>query len=86
MARDIGAIELRQRSLGDHLERFAGRVRQEVKMQPGHVDKYQHKPRERAADKHGRGFHPHYRLFQAQACGQADVVLDRLGIMGRSFA
>src|SRR5699024_8944949 len=43
--------ELRQGSLGDHLERLAGRVRQQVKVKAGHVDKRRHKPREARADK-----------------------------------
>ena len=57
MPRDIGIVELRERRLGDHLERFAGRIRQEVEVQAGHVDKWQHKPREGTGDKHGMRFH-----------------------------
>ena len=53
---DLGVVELGERGLGDHLQRLAGRIRQEVEVQPGMsvssspaVDKPRHKPRERSA-------------------------------------
>ena len=36
VADDFGVVELGERGLGDHLQRFAGRIRQEVKMQAAH--------------------------------------------------
>jgi len=59
MADDLGVVELRERGLGDHFQRFAGRIREEVEMEPGHVDNHRHKPRERIPDKFGSGFGPH---------------------------
>ena len=36
VADDFGSLELRERRLGDHLERFAGGIRQEVEVEPAH--------------------------------------------------
>ncbi len=33
----VGVVELAERRLGDHLERLAGRVRQQVEVKPGHA-------------------------------------------------
>ena len=71
VADHLGLVELRQGRLGDHLERLAGRVREQVEVQAGHVDKRRHKPREGMPDKFGARFHPH--------CRPVRIVLTNMG-------
>ena len=68
MAADIGIVELRERRLGDHFQRLAGRIRDKMQVQTIHaqvhllgcpraVDRSRHKPREQLPDKLGSNFH-----------------------------
>ena len=61
MADHLGVVELRKRRLGDHLERLAGRVGEQVEVEESHadsgpVDKGRHKPREGVPDKFAARF------------------------------
>ena len=60
-------FKLGQRSLGDHFQRFAGGIGQQMEVQARHealgltpVDSLPHKPRDKAADKFGEQFAAHY--------------------------
>ena len=54
MGFDRRALELRQRRLGEHVERLAGRIGDQVEVKRfGHVDRCEDKPRESTGDNSG---------------------------------
>jgi hypothetical protein len=58
MADHLGIVELRERRLGDHLERLAGRIRQRWRCSRVMWTRPRHKPREAVPDKFGRAIPP----------------------------
>jgi len=50
------------------------------------VDKLGYKPRDGTQDKSGTAFHPRYQLIRPHIREQDRGIIDRLGIVGRSFA
>ena len=70
MAHDVGILELRERRLGEHLERFTGGIGEQMEMDaigdrraPQPVENGWHKPREKAGDKFGNRNAPRYESF-----------------------
>ncbi|BBC71456.1 hypothetical protein AEB_P0588 [Altererythrobacter sp. B11] len=59
MADHLRIVELGKSSLGDHFQRFAGGIRQQMQVQKGHVEKHWHKPPEESPDKFASEKHTH---------------------------
>ena len=88
VADHLGIVELRERRLGDHLERLAGRVREQVEVQAAVMwTSAGINHGRRVPDKFGAPIPPPLRgRFGLVLTNRPDEAIDRLGIAGRTIA